>query len=368
MGGPSAAIVLQELAELGVRRAVRVGTCGALDPGLEHGDSGRRRRGPGGGWSEPRPRCRREPPSPIRELTARLAAGLPGEVAPRVHRDDRSLLRRGARTRAGRPARARMPGAGAVQSPSRWRRPRCSRSAAASASPPPACWSSRTPSATGAGSRIEDDDLAEAVGAPGRPGRRRPQPRVEGPGRGASRSRRAPPARGSPRSSWSSTVLEALRDRAQAAGEAVDVVAGRQVQVPDRAGARLRGALPRAERHLQGLLHPGVVDQQLGEVAQRALAPRGRCDPVCLRRRSRPYRSRTVPRRIALERGYWVRMERTHCLPFQSIWFWHVFGVRGDGSPLQRNGRVSSVRRACGCGEVATGRPTGFRGQDRLAK
>jgi uridine phosphorylase len=38
MGGPSAAIVLQELAELGVRRAVRVGTCGALDPELEHGD------------------------------------------------------------------------------------------------------------------------------------------------------------------------------------------------------------------------------------------------------------------------------------------------------------------------------------------
>ncbi len=31
MGGPSAAIVLSELARLGVRRAVRVGTCGALD-------------------------------------------------------------------------------------------------------------------------------------------------------------------------------------------------------------------------------------------------------------------------------------------------------------------------------------------------
>jgi uridine phosphorylase len=30
MGGPSAAIVLQDLAELGVRRAVRVGTCAAL--------------------------------------------------------------------------------------------------------------------------------------------------------------------------------------------------------------------------------------------------------------------------------------------------------------------------------------------------
>lgn len=38
MGGPSAAIVLHELAELGVRRAIRVGTCGALDPQLELGD------------------------------------------------------------------------------------------------------------------------------------------------------------------------------------------------------------------------------------------------------------------------------------------------------------------------------------------
>jgi uridine phosphorylase len=38
MGGPSAAIVLQELSMLGVRRAIRVGTCGALDPSLELGD------------------------------------------------------------------------------------------------------------------------------------------------------------------------------------------------------------------------------------------------------------------------------------------------------------------------------------------
>lgn len=38
MGGPSAAIVVKELVELGVRRAIRVGTCGALDPYLRHGD------------------------------------------------------------------------------------------------------------------------------------------------------------------------------------------------------------------------------------------------------------------------------------------------------------------------------------------
>jgi uridine phosphorylase len=38
MGGPSAAIVLADLAKLGVRRAIRVGTCTALAPDLEAGD------------------------------------------------------------------------------------------------------------------------------------------------------------------------------------------------------------------------------------------------------------------------------------------------------------------------------------------
>jgi uridine phosphorylase len=38
IGGPSAAIVLHELIALGVRRAVRVGTCGALQPHLALGD------------------------------------------------------------------------------------------------------------------------------------------------------------------------------------------------------------------------------------------------------------------------------------------------------------------------------------------
>jgi uridine phosphorylase len=37
MGGPSAAVVLADLAELGVRRAVRIGTCASLG-GLELGD------------------------------------------------------------------------------------------------------------------------------------------------------------------------------------------------------------------------------------------------------------------------------------------------------------------------------------------
>jgi DeoD family purine-nucleoside phosphorylase len=38
MGGPSAAIVLAELIDLGARRALRVGTCGALSSSLELGD------------------------------------------------------------------------------------------------------------------------------------------------------------------------------------------------------------------------------------------------------------------------------------------------------------------------------------------
>ena len=38
MGGPSAAIVLSELIALGARRAIRVGTCGALAEGLALGD------------------------------------------------------------------------------------------------------------------------------------------------------------------------------------------------------------------------------------------------------------------------------------------------------------------------------------------
>jgi uridine phosphorylase len=38
MGGPSAAIVLHELIELGARRAIRVGTCGALDSALALGE------------------------------------------------------------------------------------------------------------------------------------------------------------------------------------------------------------------------------------------------------------------------------------------------------------------------------------------
>ncbi|HTU87430.1 MAG TPA: hypothetical protein VMF57_17760, partial [Solirubrobacteraceae bacterium] len=38
MGGPSAAIVIHELIEMGARRLLRIGTCGALEPALRLGD------------------------------------------------------------------------------------------------------------------------------------------------------------------------------------------------------------------------------------------------------------------------------------------------------------------------------------------
>jgi len=38
MGGPSAALILADLAELGVRRAIRIGTCTALAPELQPGE------------------------------------------------------------------------------------------------------------------------------------------------------------------------------------------------------------------------------------------------------------------------------------------------------------------------------------------
>jgi uridine phosphorylase len=81
MGGPSAAIVLHELAGLGVRRAIRVGTCGALNADHGHGDlivvrdalaeDGASRALGAGEAAEPDP-----------ELTGRLAGALPGAPAP----------------------------------------------------------------------------------------------------------------------------------------------------------------------------------------------------------------------------------------------------------------------------------------------
>jgi uridine phosphorylase len=83
MGGPSAAVVLADLAELGVRRAVRVGTCTALRAGLEPGAlvavaEAHAWSGPGRGGGEA--------VAPDPELAARLGeelgtAARPGTVA-----------------------------------------------------------------------------------------------------------------------------------------------------------------------------------------------------------------------------------------------------------------------------------------------
>jgi uridine phosphorylase len=83
MGGPSAALVLADLVELGVRRAVRVGTCTALRAELEPGSllavaEAHAWSGPGGGAGEP--------VAPDSALAARLgeelgAAARPGTVA-----------------------------------------------------------------------------------------------------------------------------------------------------------------------------------------------------------------------------------------------------------------------------------------------
>lgn len=77
MGGPSAAVVLGDLAELGVRRAVRVGTCTALRGGLAPGAlvtvaEAHAWSGPGGGAGEAI--------APDPELAARLREAL-GEAA-----------------------------------------------------------------------------------------------------------------------------------------------------------------------------------------------------------------------------------------------------------------------------------------------
>ena len=72
MGGPSAAIVAEELIALGARRLVRVGTCGALADGLRPRRAARRRRGAVRGRREPR----RSAPASARRRTRSCTAAL----------------------------------------------------------------------------------------------------------------------------------------------------------------------------------------------------------------------------------------------------------------------------------------------------
>jgi hypothetical protein len=77
MGGPSAALVLADLAELGVRRAIRVGTCTALDPELTLGQllAIEEAHAWGGGGAG-------APMLPDPQLSGRLRAELGGEAQP----------------------------------------------------------------------------------------------------------------------------------------------------------------------------------------------------------------------------------------------------------------------------------------------
>ena len=106
MGCPSAAIVIEELVQLGVKKLMRVGTCGGLQPDLVDGRPDRRALG------DPRrldrdPLRRRRAARADRRLRARPRGRPPGE-APRQagprrpDRLERHLLQAGSRACAGR--------------------------------------------------------------------------------------------------------------------------------------------------------------------------------------------------------------------------------------------------------------------------
>jgi uridine phosphorylase len=79
MGGPSAALVLGDLAELGVRRAIRIGTCAGLAPELRPGDLVCVREARG--WSADG-RGAGAPAFPDEALADRLSAELGDEARP----------------------------------------------------------------------------------------------------------------------------------------------------------------------------------------------------------------------------------------------------------------------------------------------
>ena len=149
MGGPSAAIVAEELIGLGARRLVRVGTCGLLEGRRELGSllvAGA---------------------ALCADGTSRALGG--GERAAADARADRRARAawRARRRSSPRPIssttpspRARRRGSRRARSRSRWRRPRCSRSPAGAVSRRAACSSSPTSSPTG--ERIGDDALHAA--------------------------------------------------------------------------------------------------------------------------------------------------------------------------------------------------------------
>src|SRR5829696_8741983 len=167
-----------------------------------------------------------------------------------------------------------MPGEDGVPWRSRWKRPPSSCSAGGSGSPRDAFWPYPTPSRTAAGGGSKTMTWSKQWREWARSRRR---PSTPGRGSGSVRVARSAELGQLPRQEIERVLdgLEALGDRAQAPGETVDVVSCRQIQIADRAGPRLRRALPSLESEVQRLVHPRVLDQDLGEVTQRSLASRG---------------------------------------------------------------------------------------------
>ena len=136
MGCPSAAIVIEELVQLGVKKIMRVGTCGGLQPDMTMGDLVIALAATGGRLDRVPLRARRAALAD-RRLRPRPRGSASGEAprqagSRRPDRVERHLLP--ARTR-----RSRAAGPTAASSRSRWRPRCCSRSARSARSRPAAC-------------------------------------------------------------------------------------------------------------------------------------------------------------------------------------------------------------------------------------
>ena len=252
IGGPSAAIVVGELAGLGMRRAIRVGTCAALGPS------------PGTGTILVAERA-------VASDGTSAALGIePGaEVKPDRRADGRDARRRPRRAggggRAGtcRPAPLRpippRPGVelvGDLQT--------AGLLAAASAGGVRAAAGLVVGSA--AGRRLEDEplesrllQLARIAGE--RAGKPKPQLEVE------LDVRRAPD-----RVELVLERLDPIRERADATLEPLEIAGARHVEGAERRLLRLRRPLPRAEGLAERLAEQRVLEERLGEVPDRLLA------------------------------------------------------------------------------------------------
>ena len=309
MGGPSAAIVVEELIALGARRLVRVGTCGALDDGRGSGrcsspiavlarDGTSRALGAGD--------TRGRRPGPARGAGGRAAA------RRRPGRHDRPLLRPAT---PARPSAGAPPGAIAVEMEAAavLDGRRALRGVAAAclllvSTTSSAARAHRRRGAHARRARARPRRAGRALGssaflarlAASAPGLRRPRgaparaasaPRASSaPAQRAAARRRAWRAGSSIAASRSSTpasrrraerleplvepvdavldALEALRDRAQAPRQPLDVGRRRDVERAHRGLLRLHRALARLERPGDRAVDERVLEQILRDLAR----------------------------------------------------------------------------------------------------